>query len=227
MNDKITFYNADCREILKTFPDNHFDTVITDPPYGINYNKKYDKSNDIFFDIEEELYRVCKPDAWLVFWWSIKKIPDIAKLKLFEYKWQIIAKFQGTVSKSIIGQRFYAPIFVYAKGNPKVKRKIGDEILATELPFAIDEKIRQGDFKPTLTQAYLLDTFAGENKTVLDPFAGFGSLPFVVGLFPNTVKQIICIESDTHRYNVALDIIKNQKVKIHPSEKQKLTLSLW
>ena len=30
------FYNADCMEHLKDFPDKFFDLAIVDPPYGIN-----------------------------------------------------------------------------------------------------------------------------------------------------------------------------------------------
>jgi len=30
------FYNADCMEIMKQYPDKHFDLAIIDPPYGID-----------------------------------------------------------------------------------------------------------------------------------------------------------------------------------------------
>jgi len=30
------FYNMDCMEGMKQFPDNFFDLAIVDPPYGIN-----------------------------------------------------------------------------------------------------------------------------------------------------------------------------------------------
>lgn len=30
------FYNADCMDHMKEFPDNYFDIVCVDPPYGIN-----------------------------------------------------------------------------------------------------------------------------------------------------------------------------------------------
>ena len=31
-------------DILKTYPDNHFDAVVTDPPYGIEFlAKEWDK----------------------------------------------------------------------------------------------------------------------------------------------------------------------------------------
>ncbi len=37
--DKFTFYNADCMEIMKDYPDKYFDLAIVDPPYGINAGK--------------------------------------------------------------------------------------------------------------------------------------------------------------------------------------------
>lgn len=33
------FYNMDCMEGMKQFPDNYFDLAVVDPPYGINANK--------------------------------------------------------------------------------------------------------------------------------------------------------------------------------------------
>ncbi len=32
-----TVYNEDCLTIMKKFPDNYFDLIITDPPYGIGF----------------------------------------------------------------------------------------------------------------------------------------------------------------------------------------------
>jgi len=34
MTDTIHFYNRDCLEAMKEFPDNYFDLAIVDPPYG-------------------------------------------------------------------------------------------------------------------------------------------------------------------------------------------------
>jgi len=34
----IDFRNMDCMELMKAFPDNHFDLAIVDPPYGVNIN---------------------------------------------------------------------------------------------------------------------------------------------------------------------------------------------
>lgn len=67
------FYNMDCMEGMKQFPDKYFDLAVVDPPYGIgmdggnvgykgfnNFTKKdWDKSTPekIYFD---ELFRVSK-----------------------------------------------------------------------------------------------------------------------------------------------------------------------
>jgi site-specific DNA-methyltransferase (adenine-specific) len=70
----INLINDDCMNVMKGYPDNHFDIAIVDPPYGIGAsemtmgsgkNKKYNKGkkwdnitpNQDYFD---ELFRVSK-----------------------------------------------------------------------------------------------------------------------------------------------------------------------
>lgn len=35
LDDRIHLYGGDSREVLKQFPDNHFDSIVTDPPYAL------------------------------------------------------------------------------------------------------------------------------------------------------------------------------------------------
>ena len=57
---------GDSLEVLKDFEDNYFDSVVTDPPYGISFmGKKWD------YDVPEvelwkEVYRVLKPGGHLL-----------------------------------------------------------------------------------------------------------------------------------------------------------------
>jgi len=37
---KIELYNEDCMELMKRYPDNHFELAIVDPPYGIDADVK-------------------------------------------------------------------------------------------------------------------------------------------------------------------------------------------
>jgi len=57
---------GDCLEVLKTYPDNHFTSVITDPPYGLSFmGKKWDY--DIpSVDIWKECLRVLKPGGTML-----------------------------------------------------------------------------------------------------------------------------------------------------------------
>lgn len=53
--------NGDCLEVLKSFPDNHVDTIITDPPYGLSFmGKKWDYDVPSI-EIWKECLRVLKP----------------------------------------------------------------------------------------------------------------------------------------------------------------------
>ena len=37
--EKNKIHQGDCLELMKKLQDNHFDLIITDPPYGIGINK--------------------------------------------------------------------------------------------------------------------------------------------------------------------------------------------
>jgi len=58
---KNTITQGNCLDVLKTMPDNHIDTIITDPPYGLSFmGKKWDYDVPSI-DIWKECLRVLKP----------------------------------------------------------------------------------------------------------------------------------------------------------------------
>jgi DNA modification methylase len=60
-------YEGDCLDVMKQLPDNCIDTIITDPPYSINFMNK-DWDNEIAFNpaVWAECLRVAKPGATLM-----------------------------------------------------------------------------------------------------------------------------------------------------------------
>lgn len=57
MNEII---EGDCLEVMKTFPDNHFSAIVTDPPYFLTNNSGYGfmgKSWDSIHDLSEYLWK--------------------------------------------------------------------------------------------------------------------------------------------------------------------------
>lgn len=70
--DGITLHQGDCRDIMRTYPDQHFDAVITDPPYGISFlGEKWDTATPTGFQAwaqswGEEALRVLKPGGYML-----------------------------------------------------------------------------------------------------------------------------------------------------------------
>jgi site-specific DNA-methyltransferase (adenine-specific) len=63
-----TVFLGDCRDVLKTIPDNSIDSVVTDPPYELGFMGKSWDSTGIAYDVKvwEECLRVLKPGGHLV-----------------------------------------------------------------------------------------------------------------------------------------------------------------
>lgn len=70
--DGITLHQGDCRDIMRELPADHFDAVITDPPYGITFmGEKWDTATPHGFQAwaqswGEEALRVIKPGGYLL-----------------------------------------------------------------------------------------------------------------------------------------------------------------
>lgn len=68
----ITLHQGDCRDIMRELPADHFDAVITDPPYGITFmGEKWDTATPHGFQSwaqswGEEALRVIKPGGYLL-----------------------------------------------------------------------------------------------------------------------------------------------------------------
>jgi len=107
-----TIYCGDCLDIVKNWPDNCIDTIITDPPYGINY-KNWDKINFVTFTEKwiKESFRLLKSTGTLWSFMSYQHILEFIPL-LQKYgnvhleNWTIWARQKGRgSSKHLKSQR--------------------------------------------------------------------------------------------------------------------------
>jgi hypothetical protein len=147
-----------------------------------------------------------------VFFFTPKRIYDLQPyLQRFEYVWMmpyIFAGF-GSVSRNPLNsQAAYSIIMVFARGEPKIKTSRKDVIYSDELPV-VEGNIKEPLFKPTFTVSALLTMFTGEGDLVLDPFAGYGSIPLVCELFN---RKWVAVEVDPVKYRIAKHIIETRRV---------------
>lgn len=161
------FYNMDCMDGMKHFPDKYFDLAIVDPPYGININhnmgrRKGDKPSSYpkaYWDNEppkqeyfDELFRVskkaiiwggnyfCLPPTKCFLVWRKPQISEDVSFSMLEYAW---TNLDGT-SKEWIGI-----------SNEK------DRIHPTQKPVAL--------------YAWLLNRYAKKGDKILDTHCGSAS----------------------------------------------------
>lgn len=161
------FYNKDCLEGMKQFPDQYFDLAIVDPPYGININnnmgrRKGDKKSDYpkaYWDSKppekeyfQELFRVSKkqiiwggnyfelPPTKCFLVWRKPQISENVSFSMVEFAW---TNLDGT-AKEFIGM-----------SNEK------DRIHPTQKPVAL--------------YAWILNLYAKPGFKILDTHVGSAS----------------------------------------------------
>jgi len=65
---QTNLFNGDCKEVLKSMPDNSIDSIVTDPPYELGFMGKSWDASGIAYDVEmwKECLRVLKPGGHLL-----------------------------------------------------------------------------------------------------------------------------------------------------------------
>jgi site-specific DNA-methyltransferase (adenine-specific) len=144
MNWKVI--NGNSAEILKTYPENTFDCVVTDPPYGIGFLGKSWDSNTGDREVYEQCLRVLKPGGHLLAFSAARTYHHLAmtvETVGFEIRDQIMwiygsgfPKSQDVgrqIHKKTVGkpdkQRFDPAIMIREKNpNPNVRDSKGDSL---------------------------------------------------------------------------------------------------
>lgn len=84
---------GDSRDLIRSEPDEEFDAIVTNFPFGIEYGysgqaeKLYDDEEDYIVDLVRDVvregYRVLKPDSWFFAFFDIRKITYSNPAKAF------------------------------------------------------------------------------------------------------------------------------------------------
>jgi site-specific DNA-methyltransferase (adenine-specific) len=105
-NTKIDIHIDDCINILSTISDNHFDAIITDPPYELFYmGKKWDQTGIAFSPhLWNQLFRVLKPGGYIAAFGATRlyhKLANAAENVGFNLYPFMIWQFPGGLPKPI------------------------------------------------------------------------------------------------------------------------------
>lgn len=211
------FYNMDCMDGMRQFPDKYFDLAIVDPPYGIRQDgsKNYTRS------------RLAKAKNYKPFLGNDLESPDIEYFKqlLRVSKNQIIFGANHFISKIPFDSSCW---IVWNKNNGN--NDFADcELAWTSYKSAVRmftytwNGMLQGDMKhkenrihptqkPVALYSWLLNTYANKDDIILDTHVGSASS--LIACY-RTNHRFVGFELDEYYYKLA-----NQRLKDEMSRKK-------
>lgn len=222
-----SLFNVDCRDfMLNHMAPESIDLIVTDIPYGIDMALMEDLgglSDDIkdAHEVEDNVdqmadflrgaYRVLKPNTYLCFFYALQHHEKLRN-------WGIEAGFsvqdwpllwlKPHSSKNQAPHcnwtKSYEPCFVMRKGKPTIKPMTKSHLEVDGLP---DKKLQSNPFAKPLEwlNAMIFDPISYPGMTVLDPYAGEGSI-----LRAAIVRgcRIVACEKSPSRFPRLVDRIK-------------------
>jgi len=178
----ITIHHGDCLAVMPGLPSASFDFVLTDPPYLVGYQGRWDgEKKTIAGDGDPswvrpafaELFRLLKDDTFAVTFYGWPHA-DVFVGAFREAGFRLVShlafiKNVWGLGRFTRGQHEVA--YLLAKGKPSVpERNISDVIEWTRDVDAVHP-----NQKPLHALYPLLCSYAPEGGIVLDPFCGSGS----------------------------------------------------
>lgn len=209
---------GDCLERMKEIPDNSVDMILTDPPYGMDFQSNRRVAKDKFSKIEndknvdwlpellQECHRSMADNSAIYCFCSWHKI-DVFKQeieKLFKIKNIIVWVKNNHGSGDLKGA--YAPkheFVIYAhKGRSLFREKRIPDVM--EYPKIHSSKLQHPTEKNTDMLELFVKNNSDEGQVILDPFMGSGSTGLAC---KNLNRKFIGIELDEGYFKIAQDRI--------------------
>ena len=210
---------GDCLERMKEIESGSVDMVLTDPPYGMDFQSNRRVSTEKFKKIENddntdwlpaflsECHRVMADDTSIYCFCSWHKI-DLFKQeieRLFKIKNVIVWVKNNHGSGDLKGA--YAPkheFVIYAhKGRSLFRNKRVPDVM--EFPKIHSSKLQHPTEKNTDMLEVFIKNNSDEGQVILDPFMGSGTTGVAA---KNLNRDFIGIEMDLDYFNIALDRIE-------------------
>lgn len=177
---------GDCLEVMKQIPDKSVDLVLTDPPYGMDYqsSRRTDKFEKIENDISLEwvrpflleVFRILKDDTHIYFFCNDYAISEFRRELVstgFTPKRTLVWVKNNHTSGDLEGDYGNKTEFIlYAQ---KGRRELNGKRETNVINCARVPDMQHPTQKPTQLLQFLLEKSTSKGEIVLDPFLGSGT----------------------------------------------------
>lgn len=209
--------NDDCLIAMAKLPDKSIDLILTDPPYGMDYqsNRRKIKYNKIKNDtnIEDWLYfslrqfsRILKDNSHCYIFCSLHyltKFIDYSQ-EFFQLKNILIWQKNNHGSGDLKGN--YAPKYEFILFLTNGRKLLNGKRHSNILNFDKTNNKLHPTQKPTDLLKFIIEKSTNPNDVVLDPFMGSGSTGVAC---KNTNRDFIGIELDQDYFDIAKERIES------------------
>ena len=212
--------NGDCLEYIKTIPENYVDMILTDPPYGINYQSNWrigtekmrkieNDNNDFRYNIYDEFKRIMKQDSVCCIFCSWKNFSKDYEYLNILFKiinviiWHKPGGGIGDLKHTLATD--YEMCIICAKGSPKIYSKRNGSVITVSR--VNPNKIIHPTEKPVDLYRYIIQTWTKKQDIVLDCFAG--SFVNAIACIKSQ-RKYICIEKDKQYFKQGIRRIENE-----------------
>lgn len=172
---------GDCLEIMPTL--GRVDAVVTDPPYGVNYQGSVTKhgSNGFgyasFDDTPEAIERICVPAVRMAVSLARSAVVTPGNANAFKYdepRSLGVIYYPSGANSGPWGFICSQPLFYYGK-DPYLAKALGRLPNAFATTEATDRGVDHPCPKPIGQMLWLVKRVSLDGETVLDPFMGSGT----------------------------------------------------
>jgi site-specific DNA-methyltransferase (adenine-specific) len=186
MKDKMNkIHHGDCLVFMRGVPDNYFDLVLTDPPFGMGFQSGYREeqhkkiANDDNLDwlpiFVKEIHRIAKKDAHLYLFCSHHFV-DVFKQEIQKYrkvKNILIWEKNNTGMGDLEGD--YAPKYEMILFCSSGERKLNGGRDASIIKASRTQNELHPTQKPTDLMEFLAKKSTQKGDKCFDPFMGSGT----------------------------------------------------
>lgn len=206
----ISIKQGDCLELMKEIQDNSIDMILTDPPYGMNFQShrrkniyekiKNDENLEFLNNFFQECNRVLKKDSALYVFCSWHNVDKFKKEfeKYFKLK-NILVWVKNNHGSGDL-QASYAPKYEFILYGNKGRRKFENGRKEDVLFYNKTKNELHPTQKPVDLLEFLINNSSKENDNILDAFMGSGSTGVAC---QNTNRNFIGFELDEHYFQIA------------------------
>jgi 16S rRNA G966 N2-methylase RsmD len=158
------------QDVLGDIPDGSVDLIVTDPPYGPNYNHAY-------ADLAEWAARKLKPGGSCIAYSGQSNLPDVLTAMSGHLRyWWTLALMHNHGGQQLPGKWVYVewkPLVWFVKDSRNSKTYVADRMSGSKPRKDLHEWAQGVD-----EVCYLIEQLSEPGDLIVDPFAGSGSFGY-------------------------------------------------